>query len=344
MMEEIAKKANPDAAPVWSAGNLRQTVAGAFTSPQLILLLVVIGLLIVGGVINPRFLGVDNMKIMTRDIAILAIATIGVGFPILTAGIDLSVGSIVGLGGVMVAYFMMNLGLPIWLSILLTLMLGVFIGLAHGLFVTKLNMHGFLITLVTLGLARGFILVLTSAFPITGLPREFAVIGQGYVGDLIPVPLVICAVVAVLAFYLLRFTYIGRQIYATGSNLEAARLSGVNVDARIILCYIISVVCASIVGMIQAARLSIGHPAAGEGYELLAIAACILGGVSLMGGAGGIFGILVGAALIGTVQNSMVMLNINPFWHKIVISMVLLAAITLDYSRRRRQGQRFSTS
>jgi ribose transport system permease protein len=236
----------------------------------------------------------------------------------------------------MVAYFMMMSGLPVWVSILLTLILALLIGCVHGLFVTKLKMHGFLITLVTLGLARGFILVLTNAFPITGLPREFTAIGQGYVADLIPVPLVICVVIAALAHYLLRFTYIGRHIYATGGNVEAARLSGVNVDARIILCYVISVMCAATVGMIQAARLSIGHPAAGEGYELLAIAACILGGVSLMGGEGKIFGILVGAALIGVVQNEMVMLNINPFWHKIVISLVLLVAITLDYARRRK--------
>jgi ribose transport system permease protein len=336
-MEKNSRKASSDSGQTWSANSLSQAVRGAFTSPQFILLLVVIALLIIGGVINPRFLGVNNMKIVTRDIAILAIAAIGVGFPILTGGIDLSVGSIVGLGGVMVAYFMMNLGLPVWLSIILTLILGALIGLVHGLFVTKLNMHGFLITLVTLGLARGFILVLTGAFPITGLPREFNTIGQGYVADLIPVPLVICAVIAALAYYLLRFTYIGRQVYATGSNREAARLSGVKVDARIILCYIISVMCASTVGMIQAARLSIGHPAAGEGYELLAIAACILGGVSLMGGEGGIFGILIGAALIGVVQNEMVMLNINPYWHKIVISLVLLVAITLDYARRRRK-------
>jgi ribose transport system permease protein len=339
-MEKIASKADADSADTSqtrSMNNLSQAVRRAFTSPQFILFFVVIVLLIIGGVINPRFLAVNNMKIVTRDIAILAIAAIGVGFPILTGGIDLSVGSIVGLGGVMVAYFMMNLGLPVLPSIILTLILGALIGLVHGLFVTKLKMHGFLITLVTLGLARGFILVLTNAFPITGLPREFAVIGQGYVGNLIPIPLVICAVIAALAYYLLRYTYIGRQVYATGSNREAARLSGVKVDARIILCYIISVMCASTVGMIQAARLSIGHPAAGEGYELLAIAACILGGVSLMGGEGGIIGILIGAALIGTVQNEMVMLNINPYWHKIVISLVLLVAITLDYARRRRE-------
>ena len=314
-----------------------ENIRNSLRVPQVVLFVIVLALLVIGGVINPRFLGVDNLKIVTRDIAILAIAAIGVGFPILTGGIDLSVGSVVGLGGVMAAYFMMNWGLPVWLSIILTLLLAILIGWVHGLFVTKLKMHGFLITLVTLGLARGFILVLTNAFPITGLPREFNTIGQGYLADLIPVPLIICAVIAVLAFYLLRFTYIGRQIYATGGNVEAARLSGVNVDARIILCYIISVMCASTVGMIQAARLSIGHPAAGEGYELLAIAACILGGASLMGGEGSIFGILVGAALIGTVQNEMVMLDINPYWHKIVISLVLLVAITLDYARRRRE-------
>jgi ribose transport system permease protein len=336
-MEKNAKSANAEAMEaIQTSETLGQTIRKSLAVPQVVLFLIVLALLAIGGVINPRFLSVDNMKIVTRDIAILAIAAIGVGFPILTGGIDLSIGSVVGLGGVMVAYFMMSLGLPVLPSIILTLILALLIGWTHGLFVTKLKMHGFLITLVTLGLARGFILVLTNAFPITGLPREFTTLGQGYIADLIPVPLVICAVIAALTFYLLRFTYIGRQIYATGSNLEAARLSGVNVEARIILCYVISVMCAATVGMIQAARLSIGHPAAGEGYELLAIAACILGGVSLMGGEGNIFGILVGAALIGVVQNEMVMLNINPFWHKIVISLVLLVAITLDYLRRRR--------
>ena len=336
-MQKDAKPANIEMTGTpQSTETLGQSLRRSLSVPQVVLFLIVILLLVVGGIINPRFLGVDNMKIVTRDIAILAIAAIGVGFPILTGGIDLSVGSVVGLGGVMVAYFMMTMGLPVWLSILLTLILAMLIGGTHGLFVTRLRMHGFLITLVTLGLARGFILVLTNAFPITGLPREFNTIGQGYVADLIPVPLVICVVIAALAHYLLRYTYIGRQIYATGSNMEAARLSGVDVNARIVLCYMVSVMCAATVGMIQAARLSIGHPAAGEGYELLAIAACILGGVSLMGGEGNIFGIVVGAALIGVVQNEMVMLNINPFWHKIVISLVLLVAITLDYLRRRR--------
>jgi len=155
--------------------------------------------------------------------------------------------------------------------------------------------------------------------------------------DLIPIPVIICLAIAAITYYLLRFSYIGRQIYAAGGNIEAARLSGINVDARITLCYIVSVLCAVTVGLIQAARMSMGHPGTGEGYELLAIAACILGGVSFMGGEGGIIGIMIGATMIGVLQNEMVMLNINPYWHKIVINLVLLAAITIDYARRRQR-------
>jgi ribose transport system permease protein len=308
-----------------------------FGQPEFILFLVIILLMVIGTVVNPRSIGIDNLQIMFRDTAILAIAAIGVAFTILTGGIDLSVGSIIGLAGVMSAYFMMNWNLPIWLSIVMTLGLGLLIGLYHGLFVTKLKMHGFLITLVTMGLARGAILVLTNAFPITGLSEAFGQIGQGELFGIIPVPVAIAAVVAGLAFFVLRYTYIGRQIYAAGGNVEAARFSGVNVDARIILCYVISVVCASIVGMIQAARMSLGHPGAGEGYELLAITAAILGGVSFSGGQGGVVGVLIGALLIGVLQNELVMLNVNPYWHRVVISLVLLAAITFDYARRRRR-------
>jgi ribose transport system permease protein len=312
-------------------------VLGAFKVTEFALFLIVLILLIGGGLINPRFLSLENLKIMSRDIAILAIAAIGVGFPILTGGIDLSVGSMVAVGGVMVAYFMMNMGYGIIPSIILTLILALMIGSIHGLFVTKLKMHGFLITLVTMGVARGFALVITNAFPISGLPYEFNWLGQGFLFNTIPIPVVILAVIAGLTFYLLRYTYIGRHIYASGGNAEAARFSGVNVDSRVILCYVISAMCATTVGIIQAARMSMGHPGSGEGYELLAIAACILGGISFMGGEGGIIGILIGAALIGTLQNEMVMLNVNPYWHKIVISIVLLMAVTFDYVRRKKR-------
>jgi ribose transport system permease protein len=333
-MQKASATPGAMAAPTRSFG---ERVKGLFRVTEFVLFLIIIVLFVVGGIINPRFLGIENLKILTRDSAILAIAAIGVGFTILTGGIDLSVGSIVGLAGVLAAIFMMWWNLPIWLSIVLTLGVGVAIGSYHGLFVTKLKMHGFLITLVTMGLARGFTLVVTNAFPITGLPLVFDTIGQGYLFNIFPIPVLIAVAVAGISYYVLRYTYIGRQIYAVGGNVEAARYSGVSVDARIILCYIVSVVCASIVGMIQAARLSLGHPGSGEGYELVAITACILGGISFMGGQGGVIGIVVGALLIGTLQDLLVMINVNPYWHKIVISLVLLAAITIDYARRRRR-------
>jgi len=335
-MDKVATKSAPGMGQV--AAGFRDIIRTLLRVPEFVMFLVVVVLFLIGAIVNPRFLGIENQKIVTRDTAILAIAAIGVGFTIITAGIDLSIGSIVGLGGVLSTYFIVKMGLPIWLSIALALLVGVGIGSIHGLFVTKLNMHGFLVTLVTLGVARGSILVLTNGTPITGPPDEFTVLGQGYLFfNLIPVPVIICVIVAGLAYYLLRYTYIGRQIYAAGGNIEATRLSGVNVDARVILCYVISVVCATLVGIIQAGRLSLGHPGAGEGFELLAITACILGGLSLMGGQGSVIGILVGSLLIGVLQNEMVMLNINPFWHKIVIGLVLLVAITFDYARRRRR-------
>lgn len=312
-------------------------ITRVFTAPEFIILLIIIILFVIGALVNPRFIGIENLKIIARDAAILAIAAIGVGFTIITAGIDLSIGSIVGLGGVLTAYFVVRTGLPLGVAILLTFTVATAIGAFHGIYVTKLRMHGFLVTLVTLGVARGAILVLTNGFPITGMPDSLAFLGQGFLFGIVPAPVAICLIVALLAHYLLRYTYIGRQIYAVGGNIEATRLSGVNVDARIVLCYVISVVCASLVGVIQAGRLRLGHPGAGEGFELLAITACILGGLSLMGGQGSVPGILVGALLIAVLQNEMVMLNINPFWHRIVIGFVLLLAITFDYGRRRQR-------
>src|SRR5262245_4204528 len=235
-MSSSVRKSNVDARESGPAA----AVAALFRANELVLFAVVVAPLLIGYVINPRFLALDNVKIMSRDAAILTIAAIGVCFPILTGGIDLSIGSVAGLGGVLVALFIQRWELPIWLSLALTLGIALIIGLTHGLFVTKLHMHGFLITLVTLGVARGFCLVVTNAFPITGLPAEFNAIGQGQLFDLIPIPVLICVGLAVVMYYLLRFSYIGRQIYAVGGNMEAARLSGINVDRRVILCYIIS--------------------------------------------------------------------------------------------------------
>ncbi|MHB8087946.1 MAG: ABC transporter permease [Anaerolineaceae bacterium] len=320
-----------------SSARGNKSITAFFRQNEVILLVIVVFLITIAGIINPRFVGLDNIKTMSRDIAILAIGATGIGFVILTGGIDLSVGSIVAVGGVMSGVFIVRYGLPIWLGISLTLVIGVLIGLIHGLFVTKLKMHGFLITLVSMGVARGAMLVVTMGFPITDMPRPFNYFGQGFLFGEIPVPVVIYIIILAITYFILRYTYIGRHIYAVGGNMEAARLSGVNVDKRVILSYVISTVCATIVGMIQAGRMTMGHPGAGEGFELTTITAAILGGLSFSGGSGSVLGIAIGAVLIGILQNGMIMLNINPYYHKVVIGLVLLFAISFDYMRRRQK-------
>ncbi|HCS40115.1 MAG TPA: ribose ABC transporter permease [Anaerolineaceae bacterium] len=320
-----------------SSARGNKSITAFFKQNEVILLVIVVFLITIAGIINPRFVGLDNIKTMSRDIAILAIGATGIGFVILTGGIDLSVGSIVAVGGVMSGVFIVRYGLPIWLGISLTLVIGVLIGLIHGLFVTKLKMHGFLITLVSMGVARGAMLVVTMGFPITDMPRPFNYFGQGFLFGEIPVPVVIYIIILAITYFILRYTYIGRHIYAVGGNMEAARLSGVNVDKRVILSYVISTVCATIVGMIQAGRMTMGHPGAGEGFELTTITAAILGGLSFSGGSGSVLGIAIGAVLIGILQNGMIMLNINPYYHKVVIGLVLLFAISFDYMRRRQK-------
>src|SRR4051812_17091521 len=188
----MRSSATKSAADAGGSRRFGTSLATILRANELVLFVVLLALLAIGFVLNPRFLSLDNLKVTTRDSAILGIAAIGVSFTILTGGIDLSIGSMVGLGGILVALFIQNWSLPIWLSMILTLGIALLIGLIHGLFVTKLHMHGFLITLVTLGVARGFCLVITNAFPITGLPAEFNAIGQGVVLGTFPVPVLIC--------------------------------------------------------------------------------------------------------------------------------------------------------
>jgi ribose transport system permease protein len=305
-------------------------------------------LLLVGGIIvtaiNPRFMAISNIGTLGRDIALIGILGVGAAFPILLGGIDLSVGSIYGLGAVLVAYFSVpstplqivpSLGLPVLVAIILTLAVGTLFGIIHGLFVSKLKMHGFLITLVTLVFARGLAIAITVGYPISGVPLELRPIAQGSLAN-IPIPFIILLIVVVIGVIFTRFTYIGRQIYAVGGNIEAARLSGVPVDSRIILCYAISGFCAAGVGIIAAARLTSGHPSAGEGTELIAIAACVLGGVSLYGGRGTIIGVLIGAMTMGALQNATIILQVSPYFQQMVLGAVLLVAITFDFWRRRR--------
>lgn len=335
-VKDLPQERPASAMRTWLRGTVR---SNEFT----LLVLLLVGVLFVT-LRNPRFLAPSNIGTLGRDIALIGILGIGESFTILLGGIDLSVGSIYGLAGVLVAYFSVprdstqlvpTLGLPVPVAIALTLGIGICFGIFHGLFVSKFKLHGFLITLVTLVFARGLAIAITTGYPIVGVPDEIIPIAQATVLN-IPIPFIILIVVAIIALVFSRWTYVGRQIYAVGGNNEAARLSGVPVDRRIILCYAISSFCAALVGIISAARLTSGHPAAGDGAELIAIAACVLGGVSLYGGQGTVIGVLIGAMIMGALQNATIILEVSPYFQQIVLGIVLLIAIMFDVWQRRR--------
>jgi ribose transport system permease protein len=287
------------------------------------------------------FLKLANLKVIMRFVATFGLLAIGEILVIITDGIDLSVGSMTALTGVLAATFMVKgVGpippLAILPSILLVLTFSGLVGRWHGFCVTKLQIPSFIITLGTWLVARGMAKFITRGYPIV-FPLEFPFLelGQGEIFQ-IPVMFIILVVVAVIAAFILRSTTLGRHIYAVGGNIEAARVAGINVDRVRSFCYISSGVMAGLVGLLLASRLGQGTPTVGSTYELWAIAATVIGGTSLRGGEGTITGAILGAAIMGVMFNGMVIVNMSPYVQETVLGAVLVIAVTYDMWRRRR--------
>jgi ribose transport system permease protein len=241
--------------------------------------------------------------------AVFALLGIGETFVIISGGIDLSPGSMVALTNMLAAWFMVKAGVSMLPSLLAVLLLSLAVGAWHGLFVTKLGVPAFIITLGTLMWARGLAAYITKGWIISGVPQEYLVFGQGEVLG-IPVQFLILLVVALVAVFVLDYTVLGRHIYAVGGNIEAARVTGVDVDRVRMFCYLASAAAAGITGIIIGSRLGEGNPAVGVAYELWAIAAAVIGGTSLFGGEGSIVGVLLGAAIMGVVVNGLVLVGV----------------------------------
>lgn len=285
-------------------------------------------LMAVLSLLSPSFLTVSNILNIARQVSINAILAAGMTFVILTAGIDLSVGSVLAYAGAIMAGLLAG-GKPLVVSIGAGLALGALLGLVNGAVVTKGRVQPFIATLAMLTIARGATLVYTDGRPITGLPDAFVWLGAGDVGR-VPVPVIIMALVFLVAHLILTRTVLGRYVYAIGGNEEAARLSGVNVIFYKALVYAISGVLSAVSAVILTARLNSAQPTAGSGYELDAIAAVVLGGTTLAGGEGSIGGTLLGAFIIGVINNGLNLLNVNPFYQQVVKGVVILLAVLLD--------------
>ncbi|QQS98935.1 ribose ABC transporter permease [Peribacillus psychrosaccharolyticus] len=281
-------------------------------------------------VLNPSFLTPLNIMNLLRQISINALIAFGMTFIILTGGIDLSVGSILALSSALMAGMMVS-GMDPILAIIVGVLLGTIMGVINGLLITKGKMAPFIATLASMTIFRGLTLVYTEGKPITGLGDSlgFQLLGRGYFFG-IPVP----AVTMILAFFMLWFllhkTAFGRKTYAIGGNEKASRISGIKVDRVKIMIYGLAGTAAALAGAILTSRLNSAQPTAGQSYEMDAIAAVVLGGTSLSGGKGRMFGTLIGVLIIGTLNNGLNLLGVSSFYQQVVKGIVIIVAVLLD--------------
>ncbi len=293
----------------------------------------VIGLLLIVVIISimsPSFLTLNNLFNVLRQVSINALIAFGMTFVILTGGIDLSVGSILALTGAVTAG-MMSSGMDPLLAMLLGVLLGVVLGAINGLIIAKGKVAPFIATLATMTIFRGLTLVYTEGRPISGLGDSaiFTLLGKGYFFG-IPVPVITMSITFAVLYFILKKTTFGRRVYAVGGNEEASRLSGINVDRIKIYVYSLAGGLTAVASLILTSRLNSAQPTAGNMFELDAIAAVVLGGTSLTGGRGWIVGTLVGALIIGVLNNGLNLIGVSSFFQQVVKGAVILIAVLLD--------------
>ena len=308
---------------------LRAREAGIF--------LVVVVIMVILSIASPNFATASNLAIVARIIALNSIIAMGMTLVILLGGIDLSVGSVVALTSVVVGFVLVKLGMPIWVTILAGLALGALVGFFNGLLIIRTGVAPFIITLGMMGLARGLALVITKGSTISGLPEAYLALGQGYWG-LVPYPVIIMLVLAVVIHIMLSRTTFGRRIYFIGSNEDAAILSGINVNRIKVIVFALCSTLAATEAVIETARMSTAQPASGVGYELTAIGAVIIGGASMSGGEGTILGTILGATLLGLITNGLILLGVSAYWQQVFSGAIIILAVALDTWRRRRSG------
>jgi len=305
---------------------------GRFHEMNILLVLVV--LVISFAILNKRFISMGNITNLLRSTSIIGVVAIGMTFVIISGGIDLSVGSVLALSSVVAARLMTS-GVPIFLSIIISLVTGAIAGLIMGVIIYEAKVPPFIVTLAGLSVFRGIAMLLTSAKKIIGLPVSFTNFAVVRVFGL-PAMAIVWLFLIAIGVIVARFTVFGRNIYAIGSNQEAARLSGINIRASIYKVYALGGFTSAIAGILMAARLAGGSPSAGTGYELDAIAATVLGGTSLTGGIGGVFGTFFGTMIIATISNGGNIMGINPFVLEIIIGILIVLAVVFDHLQKRR--------
>lgn len=287
--------------------------------------------------VAPQFLTISNWTIIITQVSINALLAFGVTFVIITGGIDLSLGSIVAVTGIVAASLAHPDTNPVIVPILVGLFSGLLIGAFNGFVITQSKIAPFIVTLGTMTIGRGLALILSKGRPISNLSDSFNFIGGGNVLG-IPFPIIILIVAFSICYILLKKTILGRYIYAVGGNEQAAKASGINVNQIKLAVYLICGLLSGLAGILLTSRITTGQPNAGVGFELDAIAAAIIGGTSTSGGTGTMTGTLVGALLIGVINNGLDLLNVTSYYQQVVMGVIIIGAVVLDSWNQKRNA------
>lgn len=308
---------------------------------NLIVIIIVVGAIL--AILTPHFLKESNLLTTAIGFSADGIIVVGMTIALVSGGFDLSVGSVMGLSGVAAAVFF-TMGVNIWVACILALLIGVLCGLFNGLFIGKVGLNPFITTLAMQGIARGAAYVLTEGSPVSlsGVSPSFKLIGSGNILGL-PIIVVIFIVIAIIGDFMLRKTEPLRKVFYTGSNEKAAILSGINTSNVKLGVYIIASSLAALAGILSIARFSVATPSAGTNAELRNISAAVIGGASLSGGEGTVFGSVLGVLLLNIINNGLVLLNVSVYWQNLINGLILIIAVTFDFLSHKKSMDKVKT-
>jgi len=299
-----------------------------FAKEWMILLLFII-LFLICSVSIDNFLTSQNIMNVLRQISFLAIVALGEYFVILTGQMDMSIGSIIGMVSIFFAGFVSKAGMNPWLAVVLVLMMAISVGLVNGVLTVYGKMPSFIATLVTMNVVKGIDYIYSKGIPISGLPKKFNVIGIGYVG-IVPVPVIIMVIVAVVLYVLTMHTSLGRSFFAVGGNKEASKLTGINVNKVGVLAFVFSAILCTIAALGLTAKTMSGSATLGDTMLFDVMTVVVLGGTSLTGGRGKVIGVVLGALFMGVISNAMVLVGIDTYWQWIVKGIILVSVVLID--------------
>ncbi|MGI6777817.1 MAG: ABC transporter permease [Acetivibrionales bacterium] len=307
------------------------------------IIIVLIALVAFFSIFTNSFLSVKNMFNILRQVSIMGIIAVGMTIVMLTGGIDLSVGSLLAVTGVVGSSLMVSLNWSPLPAIIAAIIASTIIGTITGLIVEKIDMPPLITTLGMMTIARGIAFIITNGLPVYGLPESVAILGQGYIW-VIPIPVIFMLVIFLIGSFILNKTYFGRYFYALGGNEEATRLAGVNISRIKICIYALSAFLTGIAGVILMSRINSGQPSAGTGTELDVVTAVVLGGVSMSGGEGKLSGVLTGTLIIGVLSNGLIIMNVGEYYQMVVKGLVLILAVGFDRVSKRNRVKKSKQS